>query len=442
VPRSDTAKQEIASPAARNDINKIMNYTSTMQTKTNGRSLPKGWEWVTLGDVCAPKIANRDPRREPDSRFIYVDITSIDTSTKTITEPKNLFGKDAPSRARQIIQTDDVVVSTTRPNLNAVAKITKEFDKQICSTGFCVLRPNQDRLDSDFLFHFVRTKEFIQSLSDLVKGALYPAVTDKDVRAQLIPLPPLDEQRRIANRLNEQLAAVEAARKAAEEQLQAAKQLPSAYLREVFESEEAQQWHRQRLAEVGEIMSGITLGRKLNGVETRKVPYLRVANVKDGYLDLSDLYEIDATKADIEKCTLKYGDLLLTEGGDPDKLGRGTFWEEQIPECLHQNHIFRVRFDLDKFFPRFVSYQVSSAYGKSYFLAHAKQTTGIATINQKVLGNFPLLIPSSEEQKQIAEKLKSKIADAKNLVASLESQLAELNSLPASLLRKAFEGGG
>ena len=127
-------------------IHSIMNYTSTMQTKTNGRSLPLAWQLVKLGDVCESKIANRDPRREPDSRFIYVDITSIDASTKTITDPKNLIGKDAPSRARQVIQTGDVIVSTTRPNLNAVAKVTKEYDKQICSTGFCVLRPNQDRV--------------------------------------------------------------------------------------------------------------------------------------------------------------------------------------------------------------------------------------------------------------------------------------------------------
>jgi type I restriction enzyme S subunit len=149
-----------------------MNYTSTMQTKTNGHSLPQTWQLVKLDDVCESKITNRDPRREPDSKFIYVDITSIDSSTKTITQPKNLLGKDAPSRARQVIQTGDVIVSTTRPNLNSVAKVTKEYDKQICSTGFCVLRPNPEYLDSDFLFHFVRTKEFIQSLSDLVKGAL------------------------------------------------------------------------------------------------------------------------------------------------------------------------------------------------------------------------------------------------------------------------------
>lgn len=211
-----------------------MDHIPRTQSKTTERPLPESWQWVKLGDVCASKITTRDPRREPDTRFIYVDITSINPSTKTITEPKTLLGRDAPSRARQVIEAGDVIVSTTRPNLNAVAKIAPEFDGQICSTGFCVLRPNNQELDSDFLFHFVRTKAFIQSLSDLVKGALYPAVTDKDVRAQFIPLPPLGEQKRIASRLNEQLAAVESARKAAEEQLAEIESLPASLLREAF----------------------------------------------------------------------------------------------------------------------------------------------------------------------------------------------------------------
>lgn len=202
-----------------------------MNTKT---TLPAGWHWVKLGDVIAPKITTSDPGREPENKFTYVDITSIDSTSKTVTDPKILLGKNAPSRARQVILFGDVIVSTTRPNLNAVTKIPNELDGQICSTGFCVLRPIPKELDSDFLFHFVRTQEFITSLSDLVKGALYPAVTDKDVRNQIIPLPPLTEQQRIAARLNKQMAAVAQARRAAEVQLRAVRELPSALLRRAF----------------------------------------------------------------------------------------------------------------------------------------------------------------------------------------------------------------
>lgn len=161
-------------------------------------------------------------------------------------------------------------------------------------------------------------------------------------------------------------------------------------------------WKLSNIGEVGEIVSGITLGKKIRKATTRSVPYLRVANVKDGYLDLSNVYEIEATEEEIKKWKLKFGDILLTEGGDADKLGRGTFWAGKIHECIHQNHIFRVRFDLNKFSPQFIAAQISSSFCKSYFLAHAKQTTGIATINQQILAACPLIVPPLEEQKRIA----------------------------------------
>jgi type I restriction enzyme S subunit len=421
-----------------------MNYTSTMQTKTNGRALTRSWQWVKLGDICrfvrGVSFLPSESRSTPSTGYLPIlragnigDTLDIHNDLLWVTS-KNVS-------AEQRLQVGDIAICMASGSPAVVGKTAQLKESFSGSVGaFCgIIRP-KNFTQSDYISYWLRSPDFKTWRDSQARGANIQNLRFSQFIDLQIPFPPEDEQRRIASRLNEQLAAVEAARKAAEEQLQAARKLPSAYLRDVFEGEEAKRWHKQRLAEVGEIVSGITLGRKLNGIETRKVPYLRVANVKDGYLDLADIYEIDATKADIAKCTLKYGDLLLTEGGDPDKLGRGTFWEEQLPECLHQNHIFRVRFDLEKFFPQFLSYQVGSSYGKEYFLAHAKQTTGIATINQKVLGNFPLLIPTLDEQKQIAETLRYKIADAKKLIASLESQLAEINRLPASLLREAFAG--
>lgn len=294
--------------------------------------------------------------------------------------------------------------------------------------------------DVDSQFIYFALKNAVPLLKTMGSGSTFAEVSKSQVESFQILLPALNEQKRIAAILNEQMAAVERARIAAKAQLEAAKALPAAYLRAVFNSTEAKQWPIKPLGEVGEIVSGVTLGRKIRGVETRAVPYLRVANVKDGHLLLSDVYRIEATEAEINKLRLKFGDLLLTEGGDPDKLGRGTFWEEQIPECIHQNHIFRVRFDANQFFPQFVSAQIGSAYGKAYFLAHAKQTTGIATINQKVLAGFPLMAPPLAEQQRIAARLSEQMADAERTRQALEAQLATINALPAALLRRAFNG--
>jgi hypothetical protein len=192
------------------------------------------------------------------------------------------------------------------------------------------------------------------------------------------------------------------------------------------------------LGDVAKIVSGITLGRPVRAKPTRPVPYLRVANAKDGWLDLSDVYQIEATEDEIQKCRLHYGDILLTEGGDPDKLGRGTFWEEQIPECVHQNHIFRVRLPREEFCYDFVSLQIGSPYGKAYFFAHPKQTTGIATINRTVLNRFPLLFPSLPEQRRIAARLREQPATVAEWPPFLRwrAQLCRTSTPPAVISSK------
>ncbi len=195
------------------------------------------WPRVSLKEVCASRTGARDPSERPDEPFRYVDISSIDNVAKRIVAPRTLLGRDAPSRARKIIRAGDVLVATTRPNLNAVALAPPELDDEICSTGFCVLRAGP-RLLPAYLFLFVQSLGFVQTLSDLVKGALYPAVTDSQILNQEIPLPPLAEQKHIAAELMSALAAVDKTRRAAREQLAAIDALPAALLREAFNGSE------------------------------------------------------------------------------------------------------------------------------------------------------------------------------------------------------------
>ena len=229
------------------------------------------------------------------------------------------------------------------------------------------------------------------------------------------------------------------ARQAAEAQLRDAHTLYSAVLKEIFFNEASTTWPRIELGEVGDVVAGVTLGRKKNGKATRPIPYLRVANVKDGHLDLSDVSTIEATEAEIERLLLQPGDILLTEGGDPDKLGRGTFWNGELEECIHQNHIFRVRFPSESYLPEFIAAQIGSTYGKDYFFAHAKKTTGIATINQKVLKSFPVLSPTIEVQKGVMATLNSQLVEIKMIIQSATKQLNDINLLPQKILAQAFE---
>ncbi len=155
-----------------------------------------------IGCFCI-QTEQRDPRLFPDRPFKYIDISSIDKRSKQIVSTQEILGKDAPSRARKEVRYNDVLVSTVRPNLNAVARVPEELDGQIASTGFCVLRPKANTLDSHYLFYRTMTRDFVEYLKTRVRGAHYPAVTDSIVRDAPIPLAPPSEQRRIVQILDQ-----------------------------------------------------------------------------------------------------------------------------------------------------------------------------------------------------------------------------------------------
>ena len=191
-----------------------------------------------------------------------------------------------------------------------------------------------------------------------------------------------------------------------------------------------------KLETVASITSGLTKGKKYDGKQTKFAPYMRVANVQDGYLDLVVIKKIEATEDEIQRYNLCYGDLLLTEGGDPDKLGRGSIWKNEVENCIFQNHIFRVRAKSDKINPFFLSFLTGSNYGKKYFLKSAKQTTGIASINSTQLKSFPVIVsplPLQIKFAQIVEK-------TENLKKQYKKSLQELEILYNSLSQRAFKG--
>ena len=168
--------------------------------------VPSGWSTATIETV---RIDTEQVKPEHDKEFAYIDISSIDRFRKLITSPQRIYGSDAPSRARKLVKEGDILVALTRPNLNAVAMIPADLDGEIASTGFEVLRPHG--IEARWLYYFVRTAEFIEAMSQLVQGALYPAVRGKDVLSTPIPIAPINEQRRITDKLDRVLARVDAA---------------------------------------------------------------------------------------------------------------------------------------------------------------------------------------------------------------------------------------
>lgn len=198
-------------------------------------------------------------------------------------------------------------------------------------------------------------------------------------------------------------------------------------------------WQWTTLRDIADIRGGLTKGRKRDPERLRKVPYLRVANVQRGYLDLSEMKEIEATEQEIEDLALRRGDVLFNEGGDRDKLGRGWVWEGALPECIHQNHVFRARLSHGLIEPKFVSHYGNSC-GRSYFAEQGQQTTNLASINIAKLGALPLPIPPLAEQRRIVAEVERLLAAAEITEQAVRAQLLRAGRLRQSVLRRAFEG--
>jgi type I restriction enzyme S subunit len=197
--------------------------------------LPDGWKWSTLGDVC-DGTAQIDPRRSPTRQFRYIDISAVDNKANRIAETRGIYGADAPSRARKPVRDGDVLFSTVRTYLRNVAQVPPELDGQIASTGFCVLRAGRE-VEPRFLFRYLLTDEFIRRVSELQRGISYPAITDRDVFAQPIPIPPLPEQLRLVENIERLLEQSRTAREALDRIPPLLKRFRQAVLAKAFRGE-------------------------------------------------------------------------------------------------------------------------------------------------------------------------------------------------------------
>ncbi|AIL77261.1 MULTISPECIES: restriction endonuclease subunit S [Acinetobacter] len=293
--------------------------------------------------------------------------------------------------------------------------------------------PNNEKIDKTYLKRALELS--IVEMESQVHGATMKHITRGKFLANKIPLPPLAEQRRIASILDQ----ADELRQKRQQAIKKLDQLLQATFIDMFGDpvSNPKGWRSDKnLGDVADIVSGITKGRKITGKSLREIPYLAVSNVQDKYLNLSIIKTIEASDDEIKRYKLRQGDLLLTEGGDPDKLGRGTLWNNEVDECIHQNHVFRVRLTSKEFTPNYLNWIIGSEYGKRYFLKSAKQTTGIASINMGQLKKLPLLIPPINLQIQFDERC-IKIHQIKN---KLVDSCKDINNLFSSLQNQAFSG--
>lgn len=241
--------------------------------------------------------------------------------------------------------------------------------------------------------YFVFAVEYnLKEMEAKMHGATMKHIIKRDFDNIKIPFPSAEKQKEIADILLKVVNIIENRK----QELKKLDTLVKARFVEMFENKT--EYDQFRLEEIADIVSGITKGRKTKCGELREVPYMAVSNVKDGYIDWTTVKTILATEDEIIRYKLLPDDVLMTEGGDPDKLGRGAIISLPPKDCIHQNHIFRVRLDETRILPRYFSAYLQSPQAKTYFLRAAKQTTGIASINMRQLRGLPTIVPPIEQQ--------------------------------------------
>jgi len=413
--------------------------------------IPEGWEVSELkyairwksekGCPDAPVLSlYRDYGVIPkDSRDDNHNVTSLDTSNY------------------KVVDIGDLVINKMKAWQGSMA--VSDY-RGIVSPAYHVCSVTSDRVNKRYLHHLLRNPAYLPEYARLSTGMRIGQwdLGFDDFKNIPFLIPPLDEQVKIADYLDNGCTALDALLDKMRSSIEEYKNLKQAVItqavtkgvrgnREMKNSgiewigKIPKEWRKTQLRHCATVKSGITLGKSY-AKDTLLVerPYLRVANVQGGYVDLNDLATIQVTPDEDLKYRLHSGDVLMTEGGDRDKLGRGCVWYGEVEPCLHQNHIFAVQTNETVLLPEFLEYLTVSNVGRSYFDVTAIKTTNLAcTSSSKVLA-FTIPLPSIEEQVEIVSFIKERSSELNKLIIKKELLVKELEAYKKSLIYEVVTG--
>ena len=465
-----------------------------------GDGLPSRWSKTTLGSLV--EVLRGVSYKKVDASSISTEglvpllrATNIDRVLNfdgLVYVPTHYVNPD------QYLRAGDIVIAGSSGSSAVVGKAA-QLNKEWFGTfgAFCLGLRAVSAMDNRFLAWFLQGDEYRNRTSQLAAGVNINNLRREHIEGIPIPLPPLAEQRRIVaeigrhfTRLDASVTALKRAQanlkrfrasvlKAACEgklvptEAELARSEGRSYepadrlLERILSERRDYQWAREKrrgryketsspdtsalselpkgwvwatLSQISDLKGGATKGRRFRAGESlTEVPYLRVANVQRGYLDLSEIKTIEVTQEVADQLALVPGDILFTEGGDRDKLGRGWVWKGELDGCIHQNHIFRSRLLLSEMDPEFVSWWGNS-FGQTFFEQSGKQTTNLASINLSVLSSFPVPLPPLAEQRRIVAEVERRLSVIQKAEATVEANLTRAERLRQSILKQAFSG--
>ena len=412
--------------------------------------VPEQWEIL-------PALAAYKPKLVKNTGMVEKTVLSLSYGRIIVKPPEKLRGLVPESfETYQIVDTGNIIVRTTDlQNDHTSLRIGHSRNRGIITSAYLCLETT-DRVSNEFGYQFLNTYDLLKIIYGFGSG-LRQNLDFSDIKRMPVLVPPKKEQSTIVRfldhadrRIRSYILAKQKLIKLLEEQKQAI--IHSAVTRGLdpnvrlkpsgleWLGEVPEHWTLARLKDAAVVQTGLTLGKNYRGVKTESRPYLRVANVQVGRVDLKNVKYLDVPSNEANGATLRSGDVLMTEGGDIDKLGRGCVWRDEIPGCLHQNHIFAVRCRKDVLSPEFLAGLMASQHGRAYFQLTAKQTTNLASTNSTTLRAFPVFLPPLPEQQTILDEIARKTAGLVVAMGRAEQEIEFLREYRVRLIADVVTG--
>ncbi|WP_104113119.1 restriction endonuclease subunit S [Micromonospora chalcea] len=433
-----------------------------MTTGLAGVAIPAKWEWRPLKHVTESIGRGTAPDYVEDGQVWAVSQAANQAYGLDWRRARLHAVAGDPTQLKGILRTGDVLLNSTgRGTLGRVGFFSGTPDSRpaMADSHVTRLRAQPQILHPRFAYYYLLSEPFQHYISSaLVVGATNQIeLVCERLAAAPIPVPPLEEQRRIVDFLDAELArfvaVVErrvAQRRILEERVQAviSEELMPGILAK-GQRDDNFPWlpvlpvslPLVRLGYISRLQSGLTV----NGARQRTdgdvtLPYLRVANVQAGRLSLDSVTEVTVPRGLAERSKLQAGDVLMTEGGDLDKLGRGAVWRGQLVDCLHQNHVFAIRCDKARLDPEYLAFVTRSIHGRCYFESTGVRTTNLASTNSSKILDFPIPLPTLVRQREIVVALKEKLRVVEQICSAIDRQVLLLHLRRQALVAAAVTG--
>ena len=391
------------------------------------------WEYKKLGDFCRKGKNIKWDDQTNDTSFRYIDLTSVDRNDLCIHNPQIITKDNAPSRAKQIIQAGDIIFATTRPTLRRVSLIDEQYDGDICSTGFCVLRPNKE-VKSKIIFYALLNDSFYKYIEPLQTGANYPAVTDSIVKNYIIPVPPLSEQQRIVDYLDSAFAKIDAMKANAEKALNEAKALFQASLKEMLEPKEG--WEEKTLKELGQTQTGTTPSKSDKDNYGDYIPFIRPSEIDydgSGRIEYNSALKLSKKGADNGRVFDAHSIYMVCIGATIGKVGYG----ERAISCNQQINIFSPNSSVNY---KFAYYAMKNdGFQQKVIKEGTSSQATLPIINKGKWEKLSLSYPPLSEQQSIVASLDSLKSKVDQLQENYDKISQECDALKQAILRQVFE---